>query len=85
MVCMWNFKDRQGAEDARTIIEPELVCKRAVGAGVTDICFLDERSLVASLENGGVIMLQCSNFDKVSSSCSCVFVRMVSQRTSFTG
>lgn len=70
VVCMWNFRDRQGAEDARTIIEPELLCKRAVGAGVTDICFLDEWSLVASLESGCVIMLQCSNFDEVS--CICV-------------
>lgn len=64
-MCMWSFRDRGGAEDTRTMMGPELFCKRAMDAGVTDICFLDERNLVASLENGGVVMLQCSDSAKV--------------------
>lgn len=66
MVCMWSFKGRGGPEDVRTIIEPELICQRGMKAGVTDLCFLDERSLVASLENGGVVMLQCAYSAEVS-------------------
>lgn len=66
MVCMWSFIGRGGAEDQRAIIEPELLCKRAMCAAVTDLCFLDERSLVAGLENGGVVVLRCSDPAEVS-------------------
>lgn len=66
MVCMWNFRVRGGPEDTRPIIEPELIVTSPMVAGVTDLCFLDERSLVASLENGGVVMLQYLNSGKVN-------------------
>jgi len=67
VVCMWQFKDREGVEDARLIIQPEVVCSMPVRAGVTDLCFLDERTLIASLENGGVSLLQYSPSTKVLS------------------
>lgn len=62
---MWHYKDREGPEDTRPIIEPELICTSVVGAGVTDLCFLDERSLVTSLESGGVILLRYSTLTEV--------------------
>lgn len=66
VVSMWQFRDREGPEDTRVIIEPELITKSEVRSGVTDLCFLDERTLVASLENGGVTLLQYLTFTKVS-------------------
>lgn len=71
---MWQYREREGPEDTRSIIEPELICTHPVGAGVTDLCFLDERRLAASLENGGVVLLQylASTKSKVSSLSSLV-------------
>lgn len=65
-MCMWSFRAREGPEDTRAIIEPELICKGSVDAGVTDLCFLDEWNLVASLENGSVVLLRYSSSTKVS-------------------
>lgn len=61
MLCMWKFRSREGPEDERTVIEPELICKKYLSAGVTDLCFFDEQNLVASLESGGVVMFQYLN------------------------
>lgn len=60
---MWHF---EGSDGARPITEPELICAEPVGAGVTDLCFLDERSLIAGLENGGVVLLQYWTSSKVT-------------------
>ena len=65
-VCMWSFRDWEGPEDARTIVEPELICRSSVGAGVTDLCFLDEWSFIAGLENGSVVLFQYSASTEVS-------------------
>lgn len=66
MLCMWKFRSREGPEDERTVIEPELICKKYLSAGVTDLCFFDEQNLVASLESGGVVMFQYLNAAEVS-------------------
>lgn len=57
-ISLWQFKDREGLDDSRVIVEPELICESNVNAGVTDLCFLDEQHILASLENGEVVMLQ---------------------------
>ena len=62
---MWRFKDREGSEDTRPIIEPEYICEHAVNADVTDICFLDEHNIVTSLQNGGVVLLKYQSSAKV--------------------
>ncbi len=63
---MWNFRDREGPEDTRALIEPELLCERSVGSGVTDLSFLDEWNVAAGLENGSVVLLQYSDSSRVS-------------------
>ncbi len=63
-ICMWRFKDREEEpEYTRSMTEPELidpklVCEYDLSSGLTDLCFLDERYMVASLKDGVVVLLE---------------------------
>ena len=69
-ICMWEFRDREGPEDSRSIVEPEKLCEWIgaghTQAGISDLCFLDEQSMVASFEDGGVVLLKYLMSSRVS-------------------
>ena len=53
-LCMWTLAAQEGLDQ----LEPELSCEHEVRAAVTELVFIDEQFMVASLEDGSVIMLK---------------------------
>ena len=56
-ICMWTLTNEEEEEEDGGL-EPVLNCGHDVPADVTDLCFIDEHFLVASLRDGSVIMLK---------------------------